>query len=146
MPCSTQEMASVPYAVWVRLKGRACAGSLLRHYRHGANFCRSSIPQGCTRSHACKASTLRVLTSGSDMQAHQLGPQEPPQYALEGSIAIAGAGVSWLRDRLGLIDSVDDCEAVADSVSDTGGARSLRLKPLLPHPYPDIGVTCDQLG
>ncbi|CAL5229069.1 g12320 [Coccomyxa viridis] len=53
--------------------------------------------------------------------AYQLGPEEPPQYALEGSIAIAGAGVSWLRDRLGLIDSVDECEAVASSVPDTGG-------------------------
>ena len=56
------------------------------------------------------------------MQAYQLGPHEPAQYALEGSIAIAGAGLSWLRDRLGLIDSVDECEAVASSVSDTGGA------------------------
>ena len=55
------------------------------------------------------------------MQAYQLGPEEPPQYALEGSIAIAGAGVSWLRDRMGLIDSAADSEAVASSVADTGG-------------------------
>ena len=56
------------------------------------------------------------------------GPEEPPQYALEGSIAIAGAGVSWLRDRMGLIDSAAGSEAVASSVADTGG-RSAR--PLL---------------
>ena len=62
------------------------------------------------------------------MQAYQLGPEEPPQYALEGSIAIAGAGVSWLRDRMGLIDSAAGSEAVASSVADTGG-RSAR--PLL---------------
>ena len=55
------------------------------------------------------------------MQAYQLGPEEPPQYALEGSIAIAGAGVSWLRDCMGLIDTAADSEAVASSVADTGG-------------------------
>ena len=55
------------------------------------------------------------------VQAYQLGPEEPPQYALEGSIAIAGAGVSWLRDRMGLIGSAADSEAVASSVADTGG-------------------------
>ena len=61
------------------------------------------------------------------MQAYQLGPQEPPQYALEGSIAIAGAGVSWLRDGLGVISSASDSEAVARSVPDTGGEVSSDL-------------------
>lgn len=60
-------------------------------------------------------------------QAYQLGPQEPPQYALEGSIAIAGAGVSWLRDGLGVISSASDSEAVARSVPDTGGEASSDL-------------------
>ncbi|CAK0785078.1 hypothetical protein CVIRNUC_008284 [Coccomyxa viridis] len=63
------------------------------------------------------ASQAGLLTT----MAYQLGPEEPPQYALEGSIAIAGAGVSWLRDRMGLIDSAADSEAVASSVADTGG-------------------------
>ena len=54
---------------------------------------------------------------------YQLGPKEPPQYALEGSIAIGGAGVSWLRDQLGLIDSAEDSEAVAGSVDNTAGER-----------------------
>ena len=53
---------------------------------------------------------------------YQLGPQEAPQYALEGSIAIGGAGVSWLRDQMGLIDSAEESEAVAASVQDTAGA------------------------
>ena len=52
---------------------------------------------------------------------YQLGPQEPPQYALEGSIAIGGAGVSWLRDQLGLIQSAEESESVAASVPDTAG-------------------------
>jgi glycerol kinase len=43
------------------------------------------------------------------------------EYALEGSIFIAGAAVQWLRDRLGLIQHASDTEAAARSVEDTGG-------------------------
>ena len=44
----------------------------------------------------------------------------PVHYALEGSIAIAGALVQWLRDNLGIIDSSDAIEALAASVEDNG--------------------------
>jgi glycerol kinase len=43
-------------------------------------------------------------------------------FALEGSIAIAGAAVQWLRDNLGLIRSAEETEAVGASVEDAGGA------------------------
>jgi glycerol kinase len=43
-------------------------------------------------------------------------------YALEGSIAITGAAVQWLRDNLKLINSADETEAIAQSVEDSGGA------------------------
>lgn len=46
----------------------------------------------------------------------------PAVYALEGSIAIAGALVQWLRDNLGLIDRASDIEGLAASVEDNGGA------------------------
>lgn len=52
---------------------------------------------------------------------YQLGT-EPAVYALEGSVAIAGALVQWLRDNLGLIESAGDVEALAASVDDNGGA------------------------
>ncbi len=42
-------------------------------------------------------------------------------YALEGSAFIAGAAVQWLRDGLGIIESSSDVEALAESVSDSGG-------------------------
>ncbi|RLK50281.1 glycerol kinase [Alkalispirillum mobile] len=42
-------------------------------------------------------------------------------YALEGSVFIAGAVVQWLRDGLGLIRSSDEIEALARQVPDTGG-------------------------
>ncbi len=52
--------------------------------------------------------------------AYQLGAR-PAVYALEGSVAIAGALVQWLRDNLGLISSASEVEALARSVEDNGG-------------------------
>ncbi len=49
------------------------------------------------------------------------GPRGEPAYALEGSVFIAGAAIQWLRDGLGLITRAHDTEALARSVSDTGG-------------------------
>jgi len=46
---------------------------------------------------------------------------EEVDYALEGSAFIAGAAVQWLRDGLGIIDKASDIEALARSVSDSGG-------------------------
>jgi len=45
----------------------------------------------------------------------------PAVYALEGSIAITGALVQWLRDNLGLIDKSSDVEILANTVEDSGG-------------------------
>ncbi len=45
----------------------------------------------------------------------------PTHYALEGSIAVTGSLVQWLRDNLGLIQHSSDIEALADSVPDNGG-------------------------
>ncbi|MDP9313474.1 MAG: glycerol kinase GlpK [Chloroflexota bacterium] len=46
----------------------------------------------------------------------------PAVYALEGSIAITGALVQWLRDNLGLIERSSDIEVLANTVADNGGA------------------------
>jgi len=46
---------------------------------------------------------------------------ELPTYALEGSVAMAGATVQWLRDQMGLITDSADVEALARSVEDNGG-------------------------
>ncbi|MCW1970596.1 MAG: glycerol kinase GlpK [Anaerolineae bacterium] len=47
--------------------------------------------------------------------------QQPAVYALEGSIAITGALVQWLRDNLGLIQQSHEVETLAASVADSGG-------------------------
>src|SRR6201994_1950969 len=51
----------------------------------------------------------------------KLGPDGPPVYMLEGSIAVTGAAVQWLRDRLGIIKSAPEVEELAKSVDDNGG-------------------------
>jgi glycerol kinase len=62
-------------------------------------------------------STCGLLTT----VAYQHG-KEPARYALEGSIAITGALVQWLRDNLGLIKTSSEVEALARTVEDNGGA------------------------
>jgi glycerol kinase len=62
-------------------------------------------------------STHGLLTS----VGYRIGDQ-PTVYVLEGSIAIAGALVQWLRDNLRLIDSASEIEELARTVDDNGGA------------------------
>lgn len=52
--------------------------------------------------------------------AYRLG-DEAPVYALEGSIAVTGSLIQWLRDNLGLIEKAADVEQLALSVDDNGG-------------------------
>ena len=62
------------------------------------------------------ASTQGLLTT----VAYKIGAATAV-YALEGSIAVAGSVVQWLRDNLGLISAAGDIEALARSVDDNGG-------------------------
>jgi glycerol kinase len=62
-------------------------------------------------------STNGLLTT----MAYRLGDGEP-HYALEGSIAVTGSLVQWLRDNLGLIGSAPEIEQLAGTVEDNGGA------------------------
>jgi glycerol kinase len=52
--------------------------------------------------------------------AFKLG-DKPAQYALEGSIAITGALVQWMRDNLGMVEKSADIETLARTVNDNGG-------------------------
>jgi glycerol kinase len=52
---------------------------------------------------------------------YQLG-SAPPVYALEGSIAVTGSLVQWLRDNLGMLGSASEVEELAGTVPDNGGA------------------------
>ncbi|MEU0750717.1 FGGY-family carbohydrate kinase, partial [Streptomyces albogriseolus] len=71
-----------------------------------------------------------VLNTGTELVRSQNGllttvayqfAGSPAVYALEGSIAVTGAAVQWLRDQLKIIGSAPDSEQLARSVEDNGG-------------------------
>jgi glycerol kinase len=62
------------------------------------------------------ASASGLLTT----PAYQLGSQ-PATFALEGSVAVTGSAVQWLRDQLGIISGAADSEDLARKVEDTAG-------------------------
>jgi glycerol kinase len=63
-----------------------------------------------------------------------------PQYALEGSVFVAGAVVQWLRDGLGAISSSSDIESLAASVPDSGGVLFVPAFTGLGAPYWDANA------
>jgi len=91
---------------------------------------------GTTRSH----SKARLLSTVA------LGPGGEAQYALEGSIFVAGAAIQWLRDGLGVIDSARDVEALAASVPDSGGVHFVPAFAGLGAPHWDAGARGAILG
>jgi len=46
---------------------------------------------------------------------------QPAMYALEGSVAVTGSAIQWLRDQLGIINSASETETLASTVEDTAG-------------------------
>ncbi|GGN14589.1 glycerol kinase [Dyadobacter beijingensis] len=72
-----------------------------------------------------------VMNTGTELKTSENGllttisykfGDQPVQYALEGSVAVTGALVQWLRDNLGLIQNSSDIEPLAATVEDNGGA------------------------
>ena len=76
------------------------------------------------------------------------GPDGKVNYALEGSIFVAGAAIQWLRDELRIIDSAEDSEYMARKVADTNGCYVVPAFTGLGAPYWDqyargtiVGIT-----
>ncbi|RZC61955.1 hypothetical protein C5167_023715 [Papaver somniferum] len=91
--------------------GQACKkGEAKSTYGTGAFILLNTGEEAVTSTHG-------LLTT----LAYKLGPNAPTNYALEGSIAIAGAAVQWLRDSLGIIQSASEIEELAGKVENTGG-------------------------
>ncbi|UFH54547.1 glycerol kinase GlpK [Spirosoma sp. KNUC1025] len=65
---------------------------------------------------------LRTSTCGLLTTVAYQFQNQPVHYALEGSVAITGALVQWLRDNLGIIKKSTEIESLARSVEDNGGA------------------------
>jgi len=91
--------------------GQACfdVGNAKNTYGTG-NFLLLNTGTAITRS------TYGLLTT----VCYQFGT-EPARYALEGSIAVTGSAVQWLRDQLGIISSAAHSESLAREVDDAAG-------------------------
>ncbi|MBN2532761.1 MAG: glycerol kinase GlpK [Spirochaetales bacterium] len=68
------------------------------------------------------------------------------EYALEGSVFIAGAAIQWLRDSLKIINSTEETGEIAKSISDTGGVYFVPAFVGMGAPYWDPGVRGTILG
>ncbi len=86
----------------------------------GAGEAKSTYGTGC----------FMLLNTGGDRIASTHGllttpacqvAGEAPTWALEGSVAVAGSAVQWLRDNLEIINSSAEVESLANSVDDSGG-------------------------
>ena len=94
----------------------------------------ATFGQGCLERGTAKntygTGNFMLLNTGPDIVTshhgllttvcYQLG-DAPAVYALEGSIAVTGSLIQWLRDNLGILDKASDVEALAASVDDNGG-------------------------
>jgi glycerol kinase len=113
-------------AVGTALGGRPVAGIL--GDQQAALFGQSCFEPGEAKNTYGTGSFLLVNTGEQIVHCPQLLTsvaakigERPTRYVLEGSIAVTGAAVQWLRDQLGLIDSAAEVEELARTVEDNGG-------------------------
>ena len=85
-----------------------------------------------TGGHACESKNGLVTTIAASAPSAQ-----GTEYALEGSVFVAGALIQWLRDELKLIDSAAETDELARSVADTGGVYVVPAFTGLGAPYWD---------
>ena len=94
--------------------------ALFGHACERAGMAKNTYGTGCfmllNTGETAVQSQQRLLSTVAWQQAHQ-----PMQYALEGSVFMAGAIVQWLRDGLGLIEHSAEIETLAASVDDSNG-------------------------
>ncbi|KAH9368310.1 hypothetical protein HPB48_008024 [Haemaphysalis longicornis] len=145
--------------------GKMCEGSLMGVPISGVSgkkffFFFFPFPFSCNEMQACAQALygtgcFLLCNTGLEMVqsshgllttvAYKLGPKRPVQYAVEGSVAIAGAAVRWLRDNLSLISSSAEIEKVARTVGSTHGVYFVPAFSGLyaPHWQPDArGIIC----
>jgi glycerol kinase len=113
-------------AVGTAVGGRAVAGML--GDQQAALFGQACFRAGEGKNTYGTGSFVLVNTGGDLIACRELLTsvacklgEQPPTYVLEGSIAVTGEVVRWLRDRLGVIGSADEIEELARSVDDNGG-------------------------
>lgn len=140
---SCMDLLKVPRAMLPEIKsssemyGSCCAGTGLEGVsisgilgdQHAALFGQTCFTPGEVKN-TYGTGCFMVMHTGTDIVpsksgllttlAYKLG-DAPACYALEGSVAIAGSLVQWLRDNLGIINDAAEVETLAAEVDDNGG-------------------------
>ena len=115
-PVGVEPLAGVPIAGILGDQQAALVGQTC--FRPGE--AKNTYGTGCFLLLNTGESAVRSTSGLLTTVAYQMG-SAAPRYALEGSVAITGALVQWIRDNLGLIQQSADIEALARSVADNGG-------------------------
>jgi glycerol kinase len=124
---SSEALGRVTSAALPSLQGTIVSGDL--GDQQAALFGQACFEPGDAKNTYGTGCFLLLNTGGQPLQskagllttpAYRLGSQ-PAVYALEGSVAIAGGLVQWLRDNLGLIKRSSEIEDLARTVEDNGG-------------------------
>jgi glycerol kinase len=109
------------------LPGKPIAGDL--GDQQAATFGQACFQPGMAKN-TYGTGCFMLLNTGTEPQLSKKGlittvcykiGDQAPVYALEGSIAVTGSLVQWLRDNLGIITSSSEIEALAETVDDNGG-------------------------
>jgi glycerol kinase len=84
--------------------------------------------------------STRPVSRNKLLATRAAGTDGSAQFAIEGSIFIAGAAVQWLRDKLGIIKTAAESEAIARTVPDSGGVYMVPAFVGLGAPYWDANA------
>ena len=112
LPCAGVRIAGVLGDQQAALVGQRCfaVGDVKNTYGTGAFLLQNTGTTAVQSAAGCLTTV-----------AYQIGKDAAPVYALEGSVAICGAVVQWLRDNLGIIQNAKEVNTLAAEVDDAAG-------------------------
>lgn len=127
------------------LVGQSCltVGSTKATFGTGC-FILQNIGSGTVRD-AMRGVPKEAASSLITTLGYQLKDKQPV-YALEGSVAVAGAAITWLRDNISLINDYKEIEPMARSVEDSGGVFFVPAFQGLYAPYWDANAAGILIG
>ncbi|KAB1281859.1 Glycerol kinase 2 [Camelus dromedarius] len=113
----TGTLEGVPISGCLGDQSAALVGQMCFHEGQAKNTYGTGCFLLCNTGRKCVFSEHGLLTT----VAYKLGKDKPACYALEGSVAIAGAVIRWLRDNLGIIKTSEESEKLAKEVGTSYG-------------------------
>lgn len=112
----------------------------------GIGSTKQTYGTGCFMLYNTGSNVVRSSHGLLTTVAYKLGPKSPPVYALEGSIAVGGSSIQWLRDNLGIVQAAREANDLAAQVRDTGGVYFVTAFNGLFAPYWDGNASGMMIG